>query len=570
MGATLDLVTELIRLDSDGTGPPLEPTYTAGPSDPLGDRLICFTAAGATSFELLRFRPEWGDAPGFEPAIRASVEAIGRLDPSLATVRAVERIDELNGLTLVSKRQSGRRLSELMPRARSTPYAVELVREIGPALALLHAAGHAHGALTPERVIVSREGRLVVLEHVLGAALGTLALPADRLRALTGIAVADGTGASRIRPSLDVVQLGFIALSLIAGERLGPLDYPGRMVAVLDEFSRVDPPGAAKLRPWLERALQIGGRPFADASEALDAFRGTNVAASTRAVAFPAAPPDRPAPATTAPAPVLRPQPAPASRPLPVPAAPAPRPLPMAVTTEPDEPPVWFQNATHLRRVASALAAIVIVQSAILAYLFLRDSSGAIPVARAAAAVVENRAVPPNPTARSRTRPVTDVSEGALVTEPADLTALFPELAVESAAVELGTVMVVSPIDLRVFEGDTELGSTADPITIPAGAHTLDVVNEELGFRSQQAVTVFGGGTTSVTIAVPDGLVDLEARPSAEVWINGAAIGQTPIVGLSLPIGRHDITFRHPELGERRETAVVKVDGVARVTVIFQ
>jgi len=590
MGATLDLVTDLIRSDTNGSGPPLEPTFTTGPSDPLGDRIICFTAHGATAFELLRFKPEWGDAPGFEKAIRSSVEAIGRLNPALAPVRAVERIDELNGLTLVSMRQSGKRLSEVMPRTSSTAYAIELVKEIGPALALLHAAGHAHGALTPDRIVVSREGRLIVLEHVLGEALATLALPAGSLRALTGIAVGDGDGATRIVPRLDVVQLGFIALSVIAGERLAPSDYPRRVPLLLDQFSRSDPPAARVFRPWLESALQLGDRRFADAADALAAFRKLPDVASTPATAQPGwparpsrprvaepsavsvAPPPKVPPAAPVSGRVERPRPATL---LPSPAALLPRQDVEDATTVVSaalDPNIWSNSVPHLRRVVGLLAALVIVQSALLAYVFLSGHSPAFtPVVNAAPAPV-----PTQP--RRATRPPPDTS-----TSDAAVPELFsiadggpgvpvppPDGTMVLTAAEAGSVTMVSPIELQVFEGDVRIGASAEPITLAAGVHMLEVVNDDFGFRARQEVTIFGGGATSVTVAVPDGQVDIDASPAAEVWINGVMVGRTPIASLALPIGRHEILFRHPELGERREAVVVRADGVASLRVVLR
>ena len=44
----------------------------------------------------------------------------------------------------------------------------------------------------------------------------------------------------------------------------------------------------------------------------------------------------------------------------------------------------------------------------------------------------------------------------------------------------------------------------------------------------------------------------LNALPWAEVWIDGESIGETPIGKVSVPIGWHEIVFRHPELGEKR------------------
>ena len=102
------------------------------------------------------------------------------------------------------------------------------------------------------------------------------------------------------------------------------------------------------------------------------------------------------------------------------------------------------------------------------------------------------------------------------------------------------------------------------------GTHLLEFVNEVTGFRYSQSVTVRAGKMTSVSIAVPKGRVSINAVPWAEVLIDGSAQGQTPLANLSLPIGSHEIVFRHPQLGERKQTVVVKVEGLAKVTQTFQ
>ncbi|HUF47273.1 MAG TPA: hypothetical protein VMM93_05605 [Vicinamibacterales bacterium] len=548
MTAGLDHVTDLIRPDKTSR-PSHEPAYTAGLSDALGDRLICFTAPGATSLELLRFEPEWADAPGFEDALRMSVEALGRLDPSLATVRAVERVDEIDGLALVSVRETGRRLSELIPRARGAAYAVDLVREIGPALAILHAAGHAHGALTPERIMVSREGRPIVLEHVLGAALGTLALTADRLRSVAGIAVPEREGPATIDARLDVIQLGLIGLSLLVGECLPASDYPGRLVVRLDQFSRDDPEAAATLRPWFENALQIGARPFANAAEALAAIDDVPAAALAQSAATPVAP-------------VV------AAEPAAEPREPAP---------ESERPSAMFalqkspSATTDLRRMVWGLGMVVAVQAVVIGYLLTSGgSTEAASIARPPApfAAIDPVRPPELPAAVTVADPAAE--ETATVAGPPPIDVPAPAAPPPPARVLSGELTMVSPIELQVFEGGTLLGSSAAPLTLSEGPHTLEVVNEELGFRSQQSVTVVGGRPTAVTIAVPTGRVDINAVPWADVWIDGVSAGQTPIGNVTLSIGRHEILFRHPQLGERRETAVVKVDGVSRVSVVFQ
>ena len=49
--------------------------------------------------------------------------------------------------------------------------------------------------------------------------------------------------------------------------------------------------------------------------------------------------------------------------------------------------------------------------------------------------------------------------------------------------------------------------------------------------------------------------------------MDGTPIGETPIGNRAVPIGRHEIVFRHPELGERRQMVDVTLLAPARVSV---
>jgi hypothetical protein len=55
--------------------------------------------------------------------------------------------------------------------------------------------------------------------------------------------------------------------------------------------------------------------------------------------------------------------------------------------------------------------------------------------------------------------------------------------------------------------------------------------------------------------------------PWAEVWIDGEKAGDTPIGNLQTTIGKHDVVFRHPELGETRQSVTVTLLGPARLSV---
>ena len=93
---------------------------------------------------------------------------------------------------------------------------------------------------------------------------------------------------------------------------------------------------------------------------------------------------------------------------------------------------------------------------------------------------------------------------------------------------------------------------------VAAGRHQFEIANETLGYRTTRVVQVAPGKVATVGIELPNGVVNLNAQPWAEVWIDGKLAGETPIGNLSIQIGSHDIVFRHPQLGERRQSAIVR------------
>jgi hypothetical protein len=105
---------------------------------------------------------------------------------------------------------------------------------------------------------------------------------------------------------------------------------------------------------------------------------------------------------------------------------------------------------------------------------------------------------------------------------------------------------------------------------LPVGSHTLRFVNEETGFEAGRTVTVTAGRPTAVPILIPTGTIAINARPWAEVFIDGERVGETPLGNVSRAIGRHEVILRHPELGERRQTVVISLRAPTRVSVDFQ
>jgi PEGA domain len=131
-----------------------------------------------------------------------------------------------------------------------------------------------------------------------------------------------------------------------------------------------------------------------------------------------------------------------------------------------------------------------------------------------------------------------------------------------------GWISVTSPVDVQLFEGGRLLGSSqTDRIMVAAGKHEIEIVNEPLGFRQLRTLQVAPGKTVPIKIDWPNGTIALNAVPWAEVWIDGNKAGETPIGNLTLPIGPHEVVFRHPDLGDQKHVVTVTASAPARLSV---
>lgn len=143
---------------------------------------------------------------------------------------------------------------------------------------------------------------------------------------------------------------------------------------------------------------------------------------------------------------------------------------------------------------------------------------------------------------------------------------LVPMTAIEP--VPLGSLTATSTLPLRIEEGGRVLGSTdGGRPQLSGGLHDLEFVNDEYGLRLARTVNIVPGRDTAVALAVPPGQVSVNATPWAEVFADGRRLGETPIGNVSLPVGPHELVFRHPQLGERRQTIHVRAGTPTRVAV---
>jgi hypothetical protein len=134
-----------------------------------------------------------------------------------------------------------------------------------------------------------------------------------------------------------------------------------------------------------------------------------------------------------------------------------------------------------------------------------------------------------------------------------------------------GGIALTAPAELQVLESGRLLGtSRAERILLETGRHTLDFVNDAIGFKGRQVVDVTPGKITRVAVQFPNGTLNLNALPWAEVLVDGRRIGETPIGNLAIPAGSHEVVFRHPEFGEVKRTIDVTLLAPARLSVDLQ
>ena len=329
-------------------------------SDGIGDRVVSTDGATGDLVQVLRINSALTAVPSFEFALRERVARLANFRHGYyARVRRVDRsVAHGAGLAIVSDHVEGTRLSEILRVANERGLqldinaAVCLIRQLVPAVALLHenARDVAHGLIAPERLLVTPHARLVIAEHVMGAAIEQMQYGRERLWTDFRIAMPASAGLSRFDQRADVAGIGVVALSLVLGRPLTADEYPRGLNDLLNDARErtalgEEQPLSQALRGWLARALQVDvRRAFATAPEALAALEqlgaeGNDYVAApvaletflsryigallTPPAARPVAPP-APSPVRVSPV-AAGPVPAPAPMSVPPPPAPAPQ-----------------------------------------------------------------------------------------------------------------------------------------------------------------------------------------------------------------------------------------------------
>jgi PEGA domain len=667
--------------------------------DGLGERRRAPDPSGAETLERLHLRESLTAIPSFEFALRERASRLSAFRHAYySRVRCVDRLGAPPpALALVSEAVRGVRLSTLLEKedrpAIDIHTALHLVRQIVSGVAVLHETARdiAHGAIGPERIILTPNARIVVVEYVLGSALEQLRYSPEQYWKELRVALPPTPGMPRFDQRVDVAQIGITALSLVLGRLVADDEYPEGIQDVLSAAWAISNTGEltplpSGFRNWLSRTLD--GNPqkrFASALEArgeLDKVLASegdysaaglaNKVAEAKATlkGQPVAPPEPPrTPASdAAESETVRLAPsveyAPEEKLEPMPSATGhykadsrstPHYAPRAFSYEMEEaaPPSGGGGWKKWLGVAAVLILVTVAGGAAAAYKFasapasqtgiinistdpvgaqvLVDGSprGLTPLTLTLDAGTHSvelrgggqpRIIPITMTPGAQLtqyvelpKAVADVGQLQVRSDPAgaqvsvdgtargtapvmvdglapgehdvvltsDVGTVKQKVTIEAGATAQlvvplktnegapvsGWVSINAPVEVQLYENKRLLGdSRADRIMVSAGKHDVEIVNEVLGYRTTRTVQVPPGKVAAIALTWPTGTASINALPWAEVFVDGSKIGETPLGNVSMSIGPHEITFRHPELGEQKQGVTITLKSPARIS----
>ena len=167
----------------------------------------------------------------------------------------------------------------------------------------------------------------------------------------------------------------------------------------------------------------------------------------------------------------------------------------------------------------------------------------------------------------SNARQSVQVEAGATAT--LRLTLERPQVAEASTAVAAepsnGWVLFAAPIDMQVLHGGRLLGSSGRRLPLAPGTYDLQL--RAADYSTAKRVEVSAGRVARVEVNVPDGTVNLNAAPWAEVYLDGRSLGETPIANASVSAGTHEVIFRNPQFQELRQMVTVASGKPTRLAV---
>jgi PEGA domain len=128
-----------------------------------------------------------------------------------------------------------------------------------------------------------------------------------------------------------------------------------------------------------------------------------------------------------------------------------------------------------------------------------------------------------------------------------------------------GWVLVDAPIELQVLQGSRQLGTSGRRLPLAPGSYDLQLRSAD--YSATKRVEVAAGRVARIEVNVPDGTINLNAAPWAEVYLDGRSLGETPIANASVSAGTHEVIFRNPQFQELRQMVTVASGKPTRLAV---
>ena len=543
--------------------------------------------------DVLVLRDTLASIPSFEFLIRERINRLAHVrSESFAQVLDLEHVPDGAKLAIVSKAVPGVRLSRMLAVAEQNllpldiDSALYLVQQLLGAMSELHgdAPDACHGTLAAERVVVTPDGNLVIVEHVLGAALGQLRHSPERYWKELRIALPIAVTAPLLDRRADVAQVGMIALALVLGRPITDDEYPEKISALANGTYGLGGSFEAIpdwLRSWLTQALSLEPtRWFASCVEAREAFevglKAAGIAPTAEKLdAFPReyglVEPSRPTPVS---GPTLVTTPPPSAAPAPAPAKPAAAsissaPAPSVFSVQ-DKTPKPASTPTRIAEPAPSLGSAFASESPRLATASSRssrDEEAETPPPRPA-----HWAAAARESASNRPRMIAAAVVVVALTSGGVFAARRYFSAPATVVPTTGTVVVnTDPAGAAVVIDGEAHGATPVTATLKAGPHTIELSTKE-GVRRTMTVNVTANQQLSQFIEMPKaaaGTGDLQVRtdpPGAKVVVDGQNRGTSPVTVKELAPGSHVVVLQN-DLGSVNEDVTIQPGATASLVV---
>ena len=245
---------------------PLTPSTTIVFRDGLGERRRVTDPTGTESVDIWYLTNELAGAPALEAGLRDRVSRLaGFRHASVNHVHSVDRVNSGTTLAVISDSAPGARLSDLLAAAEKHHLPLDIntalcvIRQLVPAMVALHAHDHeiAHGALAPERIVITPRAELILVDYAVGGALEHLKFTHQRYWKDLRVALPRSAGLPRFDHRVDVMQIGVVALSLILGRLLHDDEYPAKLQELVGSAWAISAAGDLQPLPTGLRDLAV-------------------------------------------------------------------------------------------------------------------------------------------------------------------------------------------------------------------------------------------------------------------------------------------------------------------------